>query len=136
MIAETALCRAAALVGRLGFLDQGSTSARLRVYGGVQPPSPDALPQSALLCEIALTKPAGEVTLSDGGTAPSLSLTPAGEGLIITTGVATWVRVVNGDGVNAFDMSASAEGGAGQAQFTTAQLYAGGALRLISAVVG
>jgi hypothetical protein len=134
VIAETAACRSAALIGRLAFLDQGPAPARLRVYGGAQPASAEQLPDSPMLCEITLSKPAGEVTLDGGGA--SLTLTPAGEGLILVTGVATWVRVVNGDGVNAFDMSASAEGAGGKAQFTTSQLYAGGALRLLGAVVG
>ena len=51
----------ARLAGTLSFLDAGSNPARLRIYGGARPPNPAATPTSAMLVEIALTKPAGAI---------------------------------------------------------------------------
>lgn len=130
MINETSASRAASLLGRLAFLDAGTLSARMRIYAGEQPASASEAPGSEILCEITLSKPAGVVS------GASLSLTQAEEGLIVRTGVASWVRVINGDSQTAFDMTASIQSGNGEAKFTTVQLYAGGGLRLLSAVLG
>lgn len=129
MIAESTACRAAAMGGRLAFLDTGLDPARLRVYGGTRPATPADPPAGDLLGEIALTRPAG--TLS----AATLTLTPAAEGMVLRNGTATWVRVVNGAGETAFDLDASDENGAGEVKFATVQLYAGGGLRLVAATL-
>ena len=73
----------ARLAGTLSFLDTGSSPARLRIYGGARPPNPATTPTSAMLVEIALTKPAG--TVSNG----LLTLTQAEDGLITATGIAS-----------------------------------------------
>ena len=97
----------ARLAGTLSFLDAGSNPARLRIYGGTRPPNPAATPTSAMLVEIALTKPAG--TVSNG----LLTLTQSEDGLITATGIATWARLVNGDEVTALDLDCSGTDGAG-----------------------
>ena len=73
----------ARLAGTLSFLDAGTNPARLRIYGGTRPPNPAATPTSAMLVEIALTKPAGTIA---GGL---LTLTQQEDGLIAATGIAT-----------------------------------------------
>ena len=78
----------ARLAGTLAFLDAGSNPARLRIYGGTRPATPATTPASAMLVEIRLTKPAG--TISGG----LLTLTQQEDGLITSTGVATWARLV------------------------------------------
>jgi hypothetical protein len=130
MIAESTACMEAALQGRLAFLDSSPEPARLRVFEAPRPADIDQAPEGECLCEIALTQPAGTVTNG------ALTLIAQGEGLILRTGIAAWVRVVNGQDVTAFDLDASEEVGTGEAKFTSVQLYAGGSLRLTSLVLG
>lgn len=104
--------------GSLAHLDTGTGHARVRIFDGVQP----ALggPETQLLVEIALTKPAGTVT------AGVLSLTASTFGLIAVTGQAAWARVVNGNGDIAFDCDVTDTKGNGVIQLESTQLYAGG----------
>jgi len=120
----------ARLAGTLAFLDEGPQPARLRVYGGVRPASPADVPSSAMLVEIALTKPAG--TILDG----LLTLTQQEDGLITATGVATWARLVNGNDVTALDLDCSGTDGDGDVKLATTTLYLGGDARMVSAILG
>ena len=120
----------ARLAGTLAFLDTGSAPARLRIYGGARPPSPAATPASAMLVEIALTKPAGTVS---GG---QLTLTHQEDSLITATGIATWARLVNGDEVTALDLDCSGTDGAGDVKLASTNLYLGGDARMVSALLG
>lgn len=120
----------ARLAGTLAFLDEGSQPARLRVYGGVRPASPADVPSSAMLVEIALTKPAGTIL------AGLLTLTQQEDGLITATGVATWARLVNGNDVTALDLDCSGTDGDGDVKLATTTLYLGGDARMVSAILG
>ena len=120
----------ARLAGTLSFLDAGSSPARLRIYGGARPTHPAATPTSAMLVEIALTKPAG--TVSNG----LLTLTQSEDGLITATGIATWARLVNGDEVTALDLDCSGIDGAGDVKLASTNLYLGGDARMVSAILG
>lgn len=120
----------ARLAGTLAFLDSGPEPARLRIYGGTRPPSPAALPSSAMLVEIRLTKPAG--TISGG----LLTLTQQEDGLIVATGVATWARLVNGFDVTALDLDCSGTDGDGDVKLASTNLYLGGDARMVSAILG
>ncbi|MFZ6872874.1 hypothetical protein ACO0LF_12480 [Undibacterium sp. Di27W] len=114
--------------GSLGHLDAGSSPAKIRIFTGVQP-APSG-PESELLVEIVLTKPAG--TVAEG----VLTLTAASFGLIIKTGQATWARVMTGAGVTAFDCDVSDQTGDGVIKLEKTQLYEGGKALLTSAVLG
>lgn len=120
----------ARLAGTLAFLDEGPQPARLRIYGGVRPASPADVPSSAMLVEIALTKPAGTIA---GGL---LTLTQQEDGLITATGVATWARLVNGNDVTALDLDCSGTEGDGDVKLATTTLYLGGDARMVSAILG
>ena len=120
----------ARLAGTLAFLDEGSQPARLRVYGGVRPASPADVPSSAMLVEIALTKPAGTIL------AGLLTLTQQEDGLITATGVATWARLVNGNDVTALDLDCSGTDGDGDVKLASTNLYLGGDARMVSAILG
>lgn len=120
----------ARLAGTLAFLDEGPQPARLRVYGGVRPASPADVPASAMLVEIALTKPSG--TILDG----LLTLTQQEDGLITATGVATWARLVNGNDVTALDLDCSGTDGDGDVKLATTTLYLGGDARMVCAILG
>lgn len=120
----------ARLGGTLAFLDAGPLPARLRIYGGVRPATPAAIPSSAMLVEIQLTKPSGTIA---GGL---LTLTQQEDGLISATGVATWARLVNGNDLTALDLDCSGTDGTGDVKLASTNLYLGGDARMVSAILG
>lgn len=130
MISITAALNTARLQAVADFLDIGTGSAAVRIYGGTRPATPADTPSSAMLVQISLTKPCGTVA------ANVLTLTPAANGLITETGTATWARVVNGDGATAFDCDAGEGAGAWEVQLVQAVLYAGGDCALQAATLG
>ncbi len=117
-------------LGSVASMDSGTGNAAVRIYGGIRPTTPDDVPTSAMLTQITLTKPCGTVTNG------LLTLTQLEDGLIVETGVATWARIVNGDGLTEFDCDAGQGVGAWEVQLVQAQLYAGGDARITSAVLG
>ena len=120
----------ARLADTLAFLDAGTNPARLRIYGGTRPATPATTPASAMLVEIRLTKPAGTIA---GGL---LTLTQQEDGLITSTGVATWARLVNGNEVTALDLDCSGTDGDGDVKLASTNLYLGGDARMVSAILG
>ena len=120
----------ARLEGTLAYLDTGTGNAAVRIYGDTRPATPADVPTSAMLVQVGLTKPAGTVA------AGVLTLTQLEDGLIAETGIATWARVVNGNGDTAFDCDCGEGAGAWEVTLAQTQLYAGGAARITSAVLG
>lgn len=120
----------ARLAGTLAHLDEGAGNASIQIFGGTKPPSIGDTPDSAMLVQIGLTKPAGTIE------AGVLSLTADGDGLVTASGFATWARFVNGNGNTVMDGDCSASGGGGDVTLVTQQLYAGGDARLVSALIG
>jgi len=120
----------ARLGGTLAYLDTGTGNAAVRIYGGTRPATPADVPTSAMLVQVGLTKPAGSVA------AGVLTLTQLEDGLIAETGIATWARVVNGNGDTAFDCDCGEGAGAWELTLAQTQLYAGGAARITAAVLG
>ena len=129
MIGESQEMREAALSGRLGFLNTGTSRATIEVYGTTRP-AIGAAPGDTALCVIQLATPVGSVA---GGL---LELEQFEDGLILRSGTAVWCRVKNGNGVFGFDMDAGESGSNAEAIFSTTQLFAGGGLRLVSCVLG
>ena len=129
MISETTACREGALSGRLAILNTGSGTAYVRVYGDGRPASVNDAPGTALLVQIPLTNPAGSVA------AGALTLTASDTGLIANTGIATWVRVVNRNGDTAFDMDAGAVASGAECELSEVNLFAGGLVALVPAVL-
>jgi len=120
----------ARLGGTLAYLDTGTGNAAVRIYGDTRPATPADVPTSAMLVQVGLTKPAGTVA------AGVLTLTQLEDGLIAETGIATWARVVNGNGDTAFDCDCGEGAGAWEVTLAQTQLYAGGAARITAAVLG
>lgn len=120
----------ARLAATLAQLDAGTGNAAVQVYAGTKPATITGTPDSAMLVAIELTKPAG--TVASG----ALTLTQAADGLIASTGVATWARFVNGNGTVVMDADCSDMDGGAEVKLVTTQLYAGGDARLASAVIG
>lgn len=129
MISETTSCREAALSGRVSFLNTGTGIAAIRVYGGTRPATAADAPGTAMLVEIPLENTTGSVS------AGALSLNPADTGLIANTGTATWVRVVNRNGDTGFDMDAGAVASGAECELSEVDLFAGGLVALVSAVL-
>lgn len=120
----------ARLTGTVTYLDSGTGNAAVRLYGGTRPATPADTPSSEMLVQIPLSKPCGTVS------AGVLTLTQLEDGLIGTSGIATWARVVNGDGATAFDCDCGAGPGVWEVQLAQVNLYAGGGARITSAVLG
>jgi hypothetical protein len=130
MIQESLAFRESALLGRLAFLHDGPDPAELHVFGGARPADVASAAGSPPLGVVLLAEPAGVVS---GGT---LALTQAADGMVTTTGTATWCRLFNGAGVACFDMDAGGPGSGAEAVFPDTLLLAGGGLRLLSCVLG
>lgn len=113
----------------VNFLAIGTQNASVRIYGGARP-ALGAAPSGDLLASIVLVEPIGEI--EDG----LLSITPTGEALIEIGGVATWARIVNGDGVLAWDCDVSDLNGTGELRLPSTTLYAGGYTRIVSGLLG
>lgn len=115
----------------LAFLATGAGRARVRIFAGSRPPSADAAPGAGadILVELELDDPPGVVASG------ALTLDPLADGLIMATGQAAWARVLNGAGAAAFDCDVSDTAGSAPLKLDTTQLYAGGAVRLVSAVL-
>ena len=58
------------------------------------------------------------------------------DGLITSTGVATWARLVNGNEVTALDLDCSGTDGSGGVKLASTNLYLGGDARMVSAILG
>lgn len=129
MISETTSCREAALSGRVSFLNTGTGIAAIRVYGGTRPATAADAPGTAMLVEIPLENTTGSVS------AGALSLNPADTGLIANTGTATWARVVNRNGDTGFDMDAGLEASGAECEMSEVDLFAGGLVSVVSAVL-
>jgi hypothetical protein len=118
----------ARLAGSVSYLDTGSSHARIRLYSGTRPSAGGTA--TTLLCELTLPKPCGTVS------AGVLTLgAPAADGQVLNTGIATWARIVNGNGDFAMDCDCSGPGGGGDIVLAQTQLYAGGYAHLVSAVL-
>lgn len=117
------------LQGVITFLALGTEQARAHVYAGPRP-SFGAPPQGPLLASIVLAEPLG--TVVDG----VLEVAATNEALILTTGEATWARIVNGQGALAWDCDASDLEGASELRLPTTTLYAGGYTRILTGLLG
>lgn len=115
----------ARLQGVIDFLAIGATNAKVQVYDGTQPALGDD-PGVSPLVEITLVEPIGAIS---GGV---LSIAQTNEYMISRSGIATWARVVNGNGQLAWDCAVTDTTGAGPLKLSQTQLYAGGYTRLIS----
>ena len=106
------------LQGVITFLALGAEQARAHLYAGPRPGFGEA-PQGPLLASIVLTEPLG--TVVDG----VLEVAPTNEALILTTGEATWARIVNGSGDLVLDCGVSDPAGSGEVKLPGTTLAVG-----------
>lgn len=119
----------ALLAGTKGFLDDDPGGrARIRLYAGVRP-AINGSPTGTLLAEIRLQQPCGAV---NNGV---LTLLADGDGLVLAAGTPTWARVVTASGATAWDCDVSDNNGSGEIKLESTTLYAGGSVRLSSAIL-
>lgn len=119
----------ARLTGLLNFMDTGAGHARIRIYGTSRPGTAGGSAGGTHLVEIALDDPCGSVVDHE------LVLVATVDAFITSTGVAAWARIVNGNGDFALDCDVTTSGGGGEITLNTLNLYAGGLVRLVSAVL-
>lgn len=117
------------LGGTLAHLNLGVGVSRIRIYGNVRAPSVNAAPGASPLVELPLADPAGSIT------AGLLYLAPGADALILSSGEATWARVVNGNGDTSFDCDVSDTAGTATVRLPDTTLFAGGVTRLVSGVL-
>ncbi|MEX8193625.1 hypothetical protein [Comamonas guangdongensis] len=118
------------LKATLADINAGPNPARIELFDGLLPSAPDAVTSARLLAVITLQLPAGEIVSN------ALHLVPAGDGMAVLTGVVGWGRLVNGAGEIVCDGLCTASNGDGPFRLSALQLYAGGAVRLVSAIMG
>lgn len=106
--------------GRIQFLDAGAGHAYFELFADEERPASGAVPPTARLVKIELSKPCASVA---NGVATLLSDDAP---MVTVTGTPRWARFYNGNGQFAFDCDASVLGGAGQVQVPTVPIFAGG----------
>jgi hypothetical protein len=120
----------ARMQGTLALLDASNNPACVKIYSGVRALTTSETPSGFLLATVFLTKPAAGYL-----TGAVLTLTPAGNGLIMKTGDATWARVVNGAGITVFDCDAGEGLGNWELTLVKSHLLLGGYCQMITATI-
>ena len=97
--------RLAMIQASANFMDNGSQSATVIFYEGVQPASPAvAADSNNALVTLVFPEPCIKET-----TATYVELHPTDTGSVIKTGTATWARIFNGAGEVAADLTVSTD---------------------------
>mgnify|MGYP007088349662 CR=1 FL=1 len=112
-LAAVAMCDT--LVDRF---DVGAGTAVLQIYEGAMPATINDAPLGNVLVEFALPNPSfGDAAVSaTGGTAVAEDIAPVPA---LTSGEASWFRILDADGVPQLDGDVSVAGGTGQLQLTS-----------------
>ena len=119
----------ARMTGLLNYMDTGASHARIRIYGTSRPGTAGGSAGGTHLVEIVLDDPSGSLVDHE------LVLVSSVDAFITTTGVAVWARIVNGNGDFVLDCDVTVLAGDGEIKLNTLNLYAGGLVRLVSAVL-
>ena len=106
-------------------IDSGGAAAKLRIYSGAIPATPETAATGTLLAELTLSYPMGSIT----GSGATLALefgTITHDSAADATGVAGYARVVTSSGTSIYDCDVSTTGGGGVLQLNTINIVAGG----------
>lgn len=110
-------------------INNGAGSGTMLFYTATQPAKGAAITSQILLGTVTFSEPAGTVT-NGVLTFATISDDISGD----ADGVATWVRVLDGDGAFVMDMTVTDTNGAGPVKVNSTQFYAGGIIHISSAV--
>ena len=123
--------KAARNAATLAWLDAGAGNAYLELYAPPGPPSaPEAAVEAEPMARVDLQKPAGVMV------GAAISLQAAGDGMALLTGEVGWARLVTAAGHVAADGAVSDADGNAPFKLSSVQLYRGGVVRLLLAVMG
>ena len=121
--------RTARATAILTALDAGSGPAIMQFYTATQPAKGAAITDQTLLGTVTFSDPAGTITDC------ALTLSPiTDDALADADGIATWARVLDGDDAFVMDITVTNNAGAGPIKMASTQIYAGGIIRVASAV--
>lgn len=127
MISQSVPFAASALVGRLAWLDLGTSNARIEIYGGTRPAS-GAAPGVPIIVTITLAKPSGSIA-----DAVATLISSTAFFLAENSGAPTWARWFNGNNEFAFDCDASGPAGTAEVIVSENTVLQGGKVSLILA---
>lgn len=112
-------------------IDTGSGPGSLLFYTAPQPTiGGAAITTQTLLGTVTFSRPAGTVVAGVVNFA-----TINDDALADNTGIADWVRVLDGDGVWVMDIKASDNSGTGPVKMPSTQIYAGGIVHFASLII-
>ena len=106
-------------------IDSGGAAAKLRIYSGSIPATPDTAATGTLLSELTLSYPMGSITGSGATLALEFGAITQ-DSAANATGVAGYARVVTSGGTSIYDCDVSTTGGGGTLQLNTTNIVAGG----------
>lgn len=115
----------------LAWLDAGTGNAYIELYAPPGPPSaPEAAVDAQPMARVDLQKPAGVMV------GAAIRLQAAGDGMALFTGEVGWARLFTAAGHVLGDGAVSDPEGDAPFKIGSTQVYRGGAVRLLSAVMG
>jgi len=121
--------RTARATAILTAIDAGSGPAVMNFYTAPQPAKSSAITSQTLLGTVTCSDPAGTVT---NGVLTLSAISD--DSLADADGVATWARVLDSSGTFVMDITVTDNAGAGPIKMASTQIYAGGIIRVSSAV--
>lgn len=129
MIAISTAHANARLQATLDFMLLGSQRPKLSIFGNTRP-AVGVSAGAAALVEIELNPTSGVITNG------ALTIQQFGPGLIMATGTPVWARIVNGNAAHVLDCDAGAAEAMTEIVVSSATLYLGGRVSLVSATFG
>lgn len=121
--------RTARATAILTAMDAGSGPAVMKFYTATQPTKGAAITDQTLLGTVTCSDPAGTV-LSGVLTLSAI----ADDALADADGITTWARVLDSTGAFVMDITVTNNAGAGPIKMASTQIYAGGIIRVASAI--
>ena len=111
-------------------LDGADAPGRMHIYDGIRPDPGLAITTQALLADIALPRP-----LAPPAQNGVLEFHPVAESLALATGIATWVRLTNGDGLWVADGDVGLMDSGADVELDDLELYRGGTVSVLAAIL-
>lgn len=114
----------------IAVINNGTGPGTMNFYTATQPAKGAAITSQTLLGTVTFAEPAG--TVSNGVLTFS---TITDDSLADANGIATWCRVLDGDGAFVMDLTVTNLADVGPVRMSSTQVYAGGIIHVSSAVL-